>query len=748
MGYQRLDDECAKEEVPRQRSSVNDLIGSQENPRKHGTYKKLELMKKLLYILIIAFFHQVDSYGQYATWTKSQLTLNNGLVERIISLPTTDGKFITTKYKPIEGEFDYFTERNIDFQFEFDGQVYSGNGDWKLISIATAKDSLQGDGALVLLQSSDNNLQVSLKFLLYPDLPVIRKNLSIKNLGSEEFALESVDVERFSVTGYLPTTFSWIYSDYGRRRSLGPYEGNMQDALLIVHNMDWEAGILIGNEATGVLKRTSIFWESPEISAGLTHKDARFPFKKWIKPGETFRTPQVFTMVYNDQREPEDILNLTLPDFVQKHMGIRLSELEEKPTFVYNTWNPFKKDINEKLIMELADAAAAAGMKEFVIDDGWQNNYGDWGIDKTKFPNGLKPVFDYIKSLGMKPGLWISVGSAAPDSKVYHDHPEWFVKGKNGEFSNLHIEVDATDIRSACFSTGWKDYIKDILMELTMDYGLEYLKLDFAVVSSAYVFDPEKSGCYAEDHDHHKDHHESMYVNYERMWELFDELHAANPELFIDCTFEAMGGLQLIDFAMLKHAEGNWLSNFEGMEGEKTDLRVRNMAWWRSPAMPATALVIGNPQMQDDGWEMHIQSIAGALPIMLGDPRQLSPEDLEKYRGYADWLQAMEQKHGIMSFRQDLYGFGEPQEGMWDGFQRINTNSKSGGILGVFRHGAAESKRKITVSYLELDKKYSVRKMNGELVTVLTGEELKDAGFELELTQKYDGELLEISRFN
>ena len=206
-------------------------------------------------------------------------------------------------------------------------------------------------------------------------------------------------------------------------------------------------------------------------------------------------------------------------------------------------------------------------MKEFVIDDGWQDSYGDWGIDKTKFPNGLKPVFDYIKSLGMKPGLWVSVGSASSESKVYHEHPEWFVRDKNAGFGNLHSdEPGEAQIRSACYSTGWKDYIKEILLKLALDYGLEYLKLDFAVVTSAYVFDPEKSGCYSKDHTGHIDHHESMFVNYERMWELFDELHAAKPNLFIDCTFEAMGGLQLIDYAMLKHAEGNWLQTSHGFK--------------------------------------------------------------------------------------------------------------------------------------------------------------------------------------
>jgi alpha-galactosidase len=395
--------------------------------------------------------------------------------------------------------------------------------------------------------------------------------------------------------------------------------------------------------------------------------------------------------------------------------------------------------------MELAKAAADAGMKEFIIDDGWQDSYGDWGIDKTKFPNGLKPVFDYIKSLGMKPGLWVSVGSASLNSKVYKEHPEWFVRDKKGNIANLHWEGENPDMMSACFSTGWKDYIKDILLKLAIDYGLEYMKLDFSVVTSAYVFDHEKSGCYATNHSGHKDHNESMVVNYEQMWKLFDELHEAKPTLFIDCTFEAMGGLQLIDYAMLKHAEGNWLSNFDGTSGEKTDLRIRNMAWWRSPAIPATALVIGNPQMQDPGWEMHIKSIAGALPIMLGDPRNLSETDLKKYRAYADWLQLMEKKYGIMSYRQDLPGFGEPMEGSWDGFQRINSDLKNGGIIAVFRQGSKENERTVTINYLDPLKIYKVKTMDGKELCTMTGKDFSLRGFETSLNEFYSGELFEVT---
>jgi len=344
----------------------------------------------------------------------------------------------------------------------------------------------------------------------------------------------------------------------------------------------------------------------------------------------------------------------------------------------------------------------------------------------------------------MKPGLWVSIGSATQSSKVYQDHPEWFVLDKNGNPTSLHVANDKEKF-TACFSTGWYGYIKNVLLKLAVDNGLEYIKLDLAVVTSAYTFDHTESGCYATNHPGHKDHNESLFTNYERLWQLFDELHAAKPNLFIDCTFETLGGTQLIDYALLKHAEGDWLSNFEGTAGEKTDIRIRNMAWWRSPAIPATALVIGNPQMQDKNWETHIKSIAGALPIMLGDPRKLSESELKRYRGYADWLQLMEKKYSIMSFRQDLPGFGEPMEGMWDGFQRINTETKSGGIIGIFRHGAVETKRIVTVNWLDPAKTYHVKLMNGKIIATLTGNELKIKGFSTSIDDLYSGDLLEIS---
>jgi alpha-galactosidase len=72
-------------------------------------------------------------------------------------------------------------------------------------------------------------------------------------------------------------------------------------------------------------------------------------------------------------------------------------------------------------------------------------------------------------------------------------------------------------------------------------------------------------------------------------------------------------------------------------------------------------------------------------------------------------------------------------EGAWDGLSRINTDTKGGGIVGVFRHGGAASKRVVTINYLHQDKVYEVKEMVGKIIITATGKELQTKGFEVTL---------------
>lgn len=693
-------------------------------------------------ILFLLLFPLIQVYAHAVTL---QETLDNGIVRRVVE--TLDGRVFTKSYSFVATGTEYIAKDSKEFSFSINDTIYTGLSQWRNIEMTT-----DGSSMTVKMQEPQDRFSVVLTYNVIPNLPVITKRIKITNNADYDLRLESVDVENIRVT--LDPIESWVLHHYARQKSVGAYAGKWDDPMLVIHDNETNRGMAIGTEAIGVIKRTTAFLDGKTLTAGVSHRGDTFAFRRWLKKGESWQSPDVFCALYEKCADPFAVVNTVVADYVREHMGVRIEQIAKKPQFVYNTWHPFMRDINEQMVCELAKAAAECGIEEFVIDDGWQINIdspadkpefmGDWTIDRKKFPRGLKPVFDYIKSLGMKPGLWISLATADKSSKPYQQHPEWFAKDANGNLTDLHNEENTS--RTACFGTDWYEYIKNTILGLYHDYGLAYVKLDLAVLASAYIYNDERTGCYATDHPLHRDREESFGVIYDRCMALFDELHEEAPELFIDCTFETAGKFHLMDFGLARHAEGNWLSNVP-QYAPVGSLRIRDLAWERCPALPATSLVIGNLRMEDEAFELNLMSLAGTLPIMLGDPRQLSAKQRRVYRSWTDWLKGLEQRHGYMSFRQDLPGFAQPQEGCWDGFLRINTNTRSGGLIGVFRQGAAETSRKITIPYLDAGTVYVVTCGYGDkVVAEATGSQMAEQGFIATLSKKYDGQLFEVKK--
>jgi alpha-galactosidase len=719
---------------------------------------KIKFKTLIIFFLIIS----INLFAQ-ESWDGKNLLIQNQNIKRVVVLEnsefstmeyrlagTTFNFVATQKKEPLlldkkgakkVGEFRRWKGPKPDeFSFLLNGEKVNGKTGWEVSNVTdegkgdekTYKVSLKG------ISEINKNIELTITYVLYANLPVIRKKIDFKNVGLGEQKIESLDIESLNIA--WGNTHNHIYNNYGRYKHIGPFVGSWDDPLVIVHDPVYHLGVIVGNETPGVLKRTSVCTDGRDITTGLTHINQDYAFRVWLNPGETFESTWVFTSLFRNSN-PREIIEGDIANFVRKYMGIRLAQIPKRPTFVYNTWEPFRRGVNEKLIMELADAATACGVEEFIIDDGWQIGLGDWEIDYEKFPNGLKPVFDYIKSKGMKPGLWLSMGAASSNSKVYKEHPEWFVKYRDGKNVNLH--TNSSHVKSACFTSEWKDYIKTKILRLVKEHGLEYVKLDFAILASAYRFDNDVSGCFSEGHSH-KDREESYLEIYRAAWQMYDELHAEAPNLFIDCTFETMGKLQLIDFDMCKHAEGNWLSNFEGA-APTGSARIRQMSWWRSSVIPATALVVGNQSLDDEHALFSYKSLCGSLPIMLGDPRKMDTAKQMKFKELSSWMRAMEEKHNIMLFRQDLPGFGEPMQGSWDGFQRINTETKSGGIIGVFKQFSNNNERWVTINYLDENKEYHVVLAGTDkVVTAGTGEQLRRKGFKVVFEEEFQGELFEI----
>lgn len=90
------------------------------------------------------------------------------------------------------------------------------------------------------------------------------------------------------------------------------------------------------------------------------------------------------------------------------------------PTMGWSSWNTYRVNISDSLIMSQADAMVATGLKDagynhINIDDGYfggrDTETGQLLIHPTRFPGGMKPVVDHIHSLGLKAGIYSDAGS-------------------------------------------------------------------------------------------------------------------------------------------------------------------------------------------------------------------------------------------------------------------------------------------------------------------------------------------------
>jgi len=148
-----------------------------------------------------------------------------------------------------------------------------------------------------------------------------------------------------------------------------------------------------------------------------------------IEPGETWQL--------------EDLVVASGPD--RDELLARLSYWIERnhprrpwpsPPRGWCSWYCFGPEVTAKNVLDNADAIAKKVPKldlDYVqIDDGYQPTMGDWLEPNPAFGD-LKSTIEGIKARGLKPAIWIAPFIASADSKLFREHPDWFVKGDDGK---------------------------------------------------------------------------------------------------------------------------------------------------------------------------------------------------------------------------------------------------------------------------------------------------------------------------
>ena len=95
------------------------------------------------------------------------------------------------------------------------------------------------------------------------------------------------------------------------------------------------------------------------------------------------------------------------------------AQTPKMPLMAWASWNAYYEDITEAKIKKQADAIVSSelvksGYSYINIDDGFfdgRNGDGTLKINATRFPNGFKPLVDYIHAKGLKAGFYSDAGS-------------------------------------------------------------------------------------------------------------------------------------------------------------------------------------------------------------------------------------------------------------------------------------------------------------------------------------------------
>ena len=301
------------------------------------------------------------------------LVLNNDYIERELKIT---GDSIYSYRMILNSGRDNYISKSREFSFSINDTHIDGYNRWELLSTQPIYDDHSGQGVKIILKSKIQGIPLNLEvsYMLYTGLPLIRKWIRFSNSGIIDLKLEGVNVE--DIQSELSPVHSVVYHNYGRMKQLGSYTGNWDDPVIVIHDITNRRGIAVGNESPGILKRTAYNTTGNNIEAGLTHPGRDFPFRKWLKPGESWESPKVFVCLYENTDDGFNVINDPVNRFVVEIMNPQIYQLKDKPTFVYNTWYPFRTFINDSLARDVARAAADCGLGEMILDDGWQVNIG------------------------------------------------------------------------------------------------------------------------------------------------------------------------------------------------------------------------------------------------------------------------------------------------------------------------------------------------------------------------------------
>jgi alpha-galactosidase len=410
-----------------------------------------------------------------------------------------------------------------------------------------------------------------------------------------------------------------------------------------------------------------------------------FPFERTLAPGETFTSAACSIAVFAEGDGLADP-GFVLPSYAS---GVLLRKGSGyQPPWIYNTWEPFYRGIDEAKTKDLIAVAGRLGFDVFTIDDGWQLRHGANDVWPRPFPSGLGSIRAAAEAGGMRLGLWYPLAAIDVETAEYREHPEWAARERDGRVKVTGSAAGSKVVM--CLATPYRERAARRLSDLIAAHGLRYVKIDLTTIFNTYG---ESPGCHAPGHEH-RTWAESLTRIYEGIRDISARVYRDHPDVLLDLTFELWGQKHLIDAGLLAAGDLDWLSNVhDGRPDSAGPLQARTLLYHRALAAPAEAMLIGNLRANTEPIEVRFATAIGSGPLLLGDLRALGPDEQAWYAGKIRWFKTLRREIPIQEGFFPQGAWRQPGILSWDGFARLSRAGE--GILVLFRNESREAQANV-----------------------------------------------------
>lgn len=366
----------------------------------------------------------------------------------------------------------------------------------------------QTENELTIIQRSEL-VEVAVVFTSYQGTDAVRVHTEVTNISDERIVLEEVSAFTYTGLGNENAADSTYFTRFIQSHhfecqplthsfeELGFIKGvlNKQKRIAFSNIGSWSTkeelpqGIIENREASAftmfqIESCASWYYEIADIEQDfyLYLGGANLPFGGWSKAlesGESYTTVNA-ALAFSDTlggvideitKYRRHIAGKCIPD---EHLPAIFNE------YMHLSWDTPGEDNTKKIV----PTVAKTGVEYYVIDCGWHNEeptngiylyVGQWRESRARFPSGIRAITDYIRSFGLKAGLWIEpevIGINCREMLDYYSDDCFLQRnGKRITVMGRHF----LDFRAPKVV----EYMNETIRRMVEDYGAEYIKFDY-----------------------------------------------------------------------------------------------------------------------------------------------------------------------------------------------------------------------------------------------------------------------------